>query len=428
MRDPLRGSCPMILPPCDSQRAPTRGAPTGPRRGTPCGCPFANRHVGIFKHLLFAGAALLWLACPAIAEDPESVFKPGKHGGGELKFVSGVPVLVVAGKPAEIGEQIGTLVGKNSPDPRPVLDDFLKAVKLENGFDALKLVARNLKPNFPADHRTEIEALSKASGYEPDLLWFVNTTYDLSTNMGCATMLVESPRSKTDAPLFGRNFDWVASKGLPQQAIVMVFKPEGKYAFASVTLSPITGVISGMNEHGLCCTINEIHLNQAKDKPKFDWDGVPTMLAFRRVLEECKTVADAEKLLRSLKRTTTASLSICDTQGGAVFEITPKSIEVRTPTNDLTLCTNHFTSDTLGVPEKKGCWRLAKLLKTQKGDGKFGVDDVFAELDAVSQKEHTIQAMVFEPATRTLHLKLGDGKTSATKAKPAVLDLAELWK
>ena len=358
----------------------------------------------------------------------DSVFKPGKHAGGELKFVSGVPVLIVGGKPAEIGGQIGTLVGKHSPDPRPVLDDFLKAIKLENGFDALKLIARNLKPNFPADYRTEIEALSKASGYEPDLLWFINTVYDLSSGMGCATVLVEAPRSKTDAPIFGRNFDWVPSKGLPQQAIVLVFKPEGKFAFASVTLAPITGVISGMNEHGLSCTINEIHLNQSKDKPKFNWDGVPTLLAFRRVLEECKSVGDAEKLLRTLKRTTTASLSICDAKGGAVFEITPKAIEVRTPTNDLTLCTNHFTSDKLGVPEKKGCWRLAKLLETQKADGKLGVDDVFAELDAVSQGKQTLQSMVFEPATRTLHLKLGDGKTSATKAKPAVIDLEKLWK
>ena len=372
--------------------------------------------------------ALSLLALPAFAADPQSVFTPGKHGKGELKFVEGVPVLIASGKPAEIGEQIGALVGKNSPDPRPVLDDFLKAVKLENGFDAFKLLARNLKPNFPADHRTEMEALSKASGYDIDLLWFANTVYDLSSGMGCATMLVEAPRSTTGAPIFGRNFDWVASKGLPQQAIVFVFKPEGKYAFASITLSPITGVISGMNEHGMSCTINEIHLKQSKDKAKFNWEGVPTLLAFRRVLEECKTLAEAEKLLRGMKRTTAASLSICDTKGGAVFEITPKSIEVRTPTNDLTLCTNHFTSADLGIAPKQECWRLAKLLKTQKADGKIGVDDVFAELDAVSQKEQTLQAMVFEPAKATLHLKIGDGKTSATKAKASVLDLAQLWK
>ena len=371
--------------------------------------------------------SLCLISCSASAQTG-SVFKEGKHGGGELKFVSGVPVLIVRGKPAEIGEQIGTLVGKRSPDPRPVLDDFLKAVNLENGFDALKLVARNLKPNFPADYRTEIDQIAKTSGYDPDLLWFANTVYDLSSGMGCSTLLVEKVRSKTKAPIFGRNFDWVASKGLPEQAIVVVFQPTGKFAFASITLAPITGVISGMNEHGLSCTINEIHLKQSKDKAKFNWDGLPTLLAFRRVLEECKTVADAEKLLRSLKRTTTSSLSICDAKGGAVFEITPKTIEVRTPTNGVTLCTNHFCSEKLGVPEKKACDRLEKLLKTQKADDELGVDDVFAELDAVSQGKQTLQSMVFEPAKGLLHLKLGDGKTSATKANAATLDLNGLWK
>ncbi len=395
-------------------------------RMTPGALPRAenSQPVGLKKWL----ACLLLLAVsPFATAQTDSVFKPAKHEKGELKFVSGVPVLVVAGKPAEIGEQIGKLVGENSPDPRPVLDEFLKAVKLENGFDAVKLIARKLKPNFPADHALEIEALAKASGYDPDLLWFANTVYDLSSGMGCSTVLVESARSKTKAPIFGRNFDWVPSKGLPQQAAIFVFKPAGKYAFASITLSPITGVISGMNEHGLSCTINEILLKQAKDKSKFDWDGVPMLLAFRSVLEECKSVAEAEKLLRGIKRTTSASLSICDAKGGAVFEITPKAIEVRKPTDDLTLCTNHFVSDPLGIAPKKGCWRLEKLLETQKGDGQLGVDEVFAELDAVSQGKETLQSMVFEPATRTLHLKIGDGKTSATKAKPAVIDLAKLW-
>ena len=53
------------------------------------------------------------------------------------------------------------------------------------------------------------------------------------------------------------------------------------------------------------------------------------MLAFRRVLEECGTVAEAEKLLRDMPRTTTCCMTICDKSGGVVFEITPKHIEVR---------------------------------------------------------------------------------------------------
>ena len=364
--------------------------------------------------------ALLLLTLPAAAAD-HPVFKAGKHGAGELKFVSGVPVLTAVGKPAEIGEQVGVLAGKNSPDPLPVLNEFLTDVKMKDAYPALKKVAGNLKDNFPPDHRAEMEALVAAAGHELEMLLFANLAYDLSSGMGCSTLIAEKGRSGTGGPLFGRNFDWVPSKGLPERALVLVLRPEGKRAFAAVTLSPITGVISGMNDAGLCVTLNEVLLKQSKDKAKFDWNGVPTLSAFRRVLEECKTVGEAEKLLRGMKRMTTACMTVCDPAGGAVFEITPKSLEVRTAENGVCCCTNHFCTDPLNGDNRK-CGRLEKLTAAQKADDKLSVDDVFARLHAVNQGKKTIQAMVFEPATKTLHLKVGDGKESATGNKEVKLD------
>lgn len=367
----------------------------------------------------------LLLLVPVASAQVSSPFKPGKHGPAELKFVSGVPVLTVQGKPEEIGEQIGVLVGKNSPDPTPILNDFLKAAKVEDGFPAFKLMARKLKPNFPADHLAEMEALSKAGGYELDLLLFINTVYDLSSGMGCSTFVVEKGRSATGQPLFGRNFDWLASKGLPQQAMVVVSKPTGKHAFATITISPISGSISGMNDAGLACTINEIHLKTASDKSSFDWKGTPMLLLFRQVLEECTTVAEAETFLKNAKRTTAACLTVCDVNGGAVFEITPKSVGLRKATSDVTCCTNHFCTD-LKLKDKK-CWRLDKLQAVRDADGKYGVDDIFKTLHAVNQKASTIQAMVFEPAVKILHLKLGDGAKSATEFDTVKVELAPLF-
>ena len=60
--------------------------------------------------LTVSALVALVLVGPAVAQ-PTSVFKEGKHGAGELKFVSGIPVLTVSGKPAEIGEQLGVLAG-----------------------------------------------------------------------------------------------------------------------------------------------------------------------------------------------------------------------------------------------------------------------------------------------------------------------------
>jgi len=357
---------------------------------------------------------------------PKSPFPEAKHGKGTLKHIDGIAVLTCQGTPAEIGEQYGILVGKNAANPTPVLEQFLKDVKKSGSFPVLKVLAQRMKSGFPKDHLVELEAAQKASGFEIEMMLFVNTVYDLSTGMGCSTLIAEKERSKTGAPLFGRNFDWMPSRGLPEQTIVAIMKPENKRAFAIVTFSPIMGCISGMNDAGLACTINEIHLKQSQDKPVFNWDGTPTMLAFRRVLEECKTVAEAEKLLRSINRTTTACLTICDPNGGAVFEITPKSIEVRKAVNDICCCTNHFCTKPLGIPQE--CERLDQLLLTQKSDAKLDVKDVFSRLHDVHQGKFTMQSMVFEPAERKLHLKIGDGKSSATEARMVTLDLGKLMK
>jgi hypothetical protein len=333
-------------------------------------------------------------------------------------------VLTVRGSPAEIGEQFGVLAGRNAPGLNQLQAQFLKDARLDDGFEAIKVLARRLKANMPKDHAAELEAAAK-TGLDLDVLLFAASVYDLSSGMGCATVVVEKDRSATGQPLFGRNFDWIPTKGIPEHTLVAVFKPAGKRVFATVTISPITGCISGMNDAGLCCTINEILLKQSKDRAGFDWAGVPMLLAFRRVLEECATVAEAEKLLRGMRRTTAACLTVCDKDGGAVFEITPKSLEVRSAVNGVTCCTNHFCCDGLGVGKK--CSRLPKLLKLQAEEAKLGASEVFARLHEVNQGKKTLQAMVFEPATRTLHLKLGDGKTPATSKDAVTLELGKMF-
>ena len=95
----------------------------------------------------------------------------------------------------------------------------------------------------------------------------------------------------------------------------------------------------------------------------------------------------------------------------------------RTAESGVTCCTNHFRSEKLCIDDK--CWRYTKLAPLLAKDAaKLDVDSVFKELDKVSQKKHTLQSMVFEPADRVLHLAYGEGP--ATKLKPHRLDLGKL--
>ena len=371
----------------------------------------------------FGSLVLLAFFSVSHAEEPKS-FPAAKHKGGELKYIDNVPVLVVKGKPAEMGEQFGVLAITNGPDLDGLHKQFLKDAGQEKRYPLLAAMSGALKPGFPAHHAIEIEAAAKASDRELTLLLFANTLADLTSGMGCSTVILEKDRSKTGSPIFGRNFDWFPTKGINEHTLVVVYKGEGKRAFAAVTVSPIAGVISGMNDAGLCVTINEISIKKSADKAEFNWKGTPLLLSFRRVLEECGTVAEAEKLLRDMPRTSTCCMTICDKGGGAVFEMTPKNLEVRTHENGVCCCTNHFRSDKLSVTDK--CARYDKLSPLQAKDApKLGVKEVFTELEKVHQGKNTLQCMVFEPGERVLHLAYGTGP--ANKLPPVKLDLGKIF-
>ena len=365
------------------------------------------------------------LLCLALAQAPAPTFPDATHAGGKLTHVQGVAVVAVAGTPRQMGEQFGVLAVKNAPALDKLFDDFLKDIGVKSKSLAV-LAAMRLKPGVPADLQAEIEAAATASGRPADLGYFANTIYDLSTGMGCSTVVVESGRSTTGGPVFGRNFDYQPTPGIIEHTLLAAFKPAGKRAFLTVTMPPIVGCISGMNDAGLCVTLNEIHRVQSKRPAKFNPAGVPTMLLFRQVLESCGSVAEAAEFLKQASRTTTAVMTACDKNGGAVFEITAEGVEMRRPDNGVCLGTNHLRTDPLGKGEP--CWRYDQLSGLQKHTLKLGVADVHRELHRVNQGRFTLQSMVFEPRERKLHLKLGDLKQPASTFDAKTFDVGELLK
>ena len=134
-------------------------------------------------------------------------------------------------------------------------------------------------------------------------------------------------------------------------------------------------------------------------------------------LEPCTMCAGAV----SAARLSRLVFGAADPKGGAVFEITPKSLVVRRPTEGICLCTNHFRSKELATSME--CPRYEALERSRDVPA-LGLAEVIKGLDAANQGKATIQTMVFEPAARRLHLALGEGPTSARPLRP--LDLAPL--
>jgi len=363
---------------------------------------------------------LLGLAPCARAAEPFR-YPQGEHGKARLKYTNGLPVLVVEGTPEEIGRQLAALTAKPAERLTRYFKGLLKDQHLDLAWPLIVRLSRSMLPQFPPDHLKELEAAAQASGVDRDLLVVANTIFDIRKIAGCSTLVVEAGRSATHGPLFGRNLDFPTLGILQDYSLVTVYRPRGKHAFASVGFPGIIGCASGINDAGLALAANEIF--SSKDgSPRFDPKGTPITLCSRRILEECASVAEAEKLLRTMKRATMVSLTVCDTKGGAVFEVTPRSLVVRPSVDGICACTNHFRSKELATTTR--CQRYPVLQECRTLD-RVTLSDVARKLDEVNQGPLTMQTMIFEPARRKLHLSIGPCPTSARKLRP--LDLAPLF-
>ena len=346
---------------------------------------------------------LIGLLVSAATAAERRYFTEAKADGGELRYVNNVPVLTVAGQAEEIGRQKGTLVGKESRTliEFPML--MAKALGAEEQLPKLLKHCQELVPQIPAGYAAELKSFSKQSGMAEDLVIGGNTLMDVYRgNWGCSSLLIEAERSTTKQPLFARNLDFPGFGMLDKYSLVTVYRPKGKHAFASVDFPGLVGVLSGMNDAGLCVAVHNVY-RTGDGSPMFNPKGMPYTLCFRQMLEDCTTVAEAEKLLRASPRTTMLNLGVCDLKNVAVFELTPNSVVVRKPERGMVACTNHFRMEPLTVT--KACWRFGQLEKAQ-GEGPFSVEDLEKKLHVVHQGPLTVQSMVFEPAALKLHISL----------------------
>lgn len=385
-------------------------------------CTFLSRQT-IAVWMLAVAAVAAPLASLSAAADASYRYREGRHGKGELKYVNDVPVLVVEGTPKEMGEQKAALTG----DATYRVIDYPKALarllKRENDYPRLLTAGAKLLPQFPADHLAEVDAFARGTRLDRLLIVSINAMVDVYRGgFGCSSLMVEPSRSSTGGPLFGRNLDFFVLNDLEKVSLVTVHRPVGKHAFVSIGTPGMFGCLSGMNDAGLSLATHEVYFSRDWS-PMANLRGVPYTLLFRRILEECATVEEAEKLLNSVERTTLFNLALCDCKRAAVAEVTTKNVVLRPAEDGLCICTNHFRTEKLSM--LGFCPRYSALAEA-KSIEKLGLADVAKKLHEVHQGERTFQTMVFEPAALRLHLAIGSCPSSALPLK--TIELADLLK
>jgi hypothetical protein len=369
---------------------------------------------------------MLSLAGVSRANEPFR-YPEARHGKGELRYINGVPVLMLAGSPEEIGTQMGVLALKPAVGAAALFEGFLKEHGLAKFRSLLAKVGETLLARFPEEYRRELDAAAKAGEIERDMLVIGNTFHDVKRLTGCSAFLVEPERSTTGAPLVGRNLDYTLLKGMHQYSLVIVYRPTGKKPFAVVAYpgALVLGcAMSAMNSDGLVFGQNDVR-GTADGAPSVDLTKVPTAVLARQVLEQCATKADAEKLLQANKPAGRSIFLLCDKKGAEVCEATSKTIAFRGASQGLCLATNHFCTKGMAIPYV--CSR-ALALQEASSLAKFSVADLGKTMHLAHQKARTAHTIVFEPARLRMHVAFGDGLEPASAFPLKQLDLTELLK
>jgi len=130
-------------------------------------------------------------------------------------------------------------------------------------------------------------------------------------------------------------------------------------------------------------------------------------MLFRMALAGAESTDDVLKVLKDNKRSTSNNLMICDAKGrAACAELTIEKIAVRRPTNGVIYSTNHFRSKELGG--WRLCWRVPRIKKALRGDGKVDAALVKKTLQRVALGKMNLQSMIFRPGSRNLLLAIGE--------------------
>jgi hypothetical protein len=321
-----------------------------------------------------------------------------------------IPIIELRGDPQQLGKAYGDAVGDTV---KLLYDNYLMVWLKGPNLIKARVAAAEFETYFLPEHRDELTAMSDSIGINHYDAVLAQCFLDLLPSTGCSTITLPASASPDGIARFGRNLDFPSLNIADKHSVLFIYHPDdGRYQFAAVGWPGMIGVLSGVNEYGLCLSNMEV------DRPARAPSAMPYTLLYRTILERCRNVDEAIQLLRDTPRQTANNLMLMDADGNrAVVEIQPDSVTVRRGVDTSALIsTNHqrgIDADTSGR-----CWRYDDLHTTSAANfGQINPNVLEQMLSRVVQGDHgdmTLQSMIFEPSTRVIYLATGTDAPSRT--------------
>lgn len=230
---------------------------------------------------------------------------PGHVEDGHLDRNGADVVLYLAGSPAQMGQQHGTLLRTTI---RTMIEDYVRPNLAGDHGQRLLAAARMMRSVLPPDYRTELDACAAAARVNSDELLVAQCLGDLETAIigvppslshSCSSYVAFGPATADGSLQCGRNLDYFFGERLPGYAsLVTYYAPEAGrgYRFATVGFAGILGGWTLVNERGL------IVANHLGGGIKSRLDALPTLILTRQIAQYAGTVDEAVEMLAKSPR------------------------------------------------------------------------------------------------------------------------------
>lgn len=237
-------------------------------------------------------------------------------------------------------DSINTLV------PSPKYLQFLKII--------VGILNRNLYKYFQPEFLEELYGLSFSSSekfnyiakpYQRILNY--HAAHDIGHALqnfglvGCSSFVTRNERTENHSLLLARNLDFSPSESFNELKALYFINPENGNKYVSYSWPGFIGVVSGMNQHGLCVVVHA-----AKSKMRFSI-GTPVSIVAREIMQYANDLNSAREILKKRKTFVSELFLVVSAKDNSaiVFEKEPESLTEYEMHGTELICTNHLLSE-----------------------------------------------------------------------------------
>jgi len=237
------------------------------------------------------------------------------HFNFSKKYIkAGITVVYLTGTPYEIGLAHGKLCKREILEVNKSIFEYYQKIS-EDPQSRWLTLSRRLEKHIPTEYIDEMRGISAGVGIEYDKILFLNTVSTISEDNGCFAFSFKEKNSKI---ITFRQIDIDTKSPFYKDMILYIIKPQRGYGFAAILNPGWVDGESGMNEHGITVSQNNINIRQS------EWSTMPITQLSRYVLQYSKTIDDAEKLLEKQEAFPARLLFVSSKKSACIFEIANK--------------------------------------------------------------------------------------------------------